>query len=171
MCDYEYLFRYFKMIPTTFEIILSWVAPLIKKQSTTMREPISPEERLSVTLQYLVTGDAQTTISASNRISPITVGRIIEETCEVLWSTLLKRGFSNAPCDEHGWKKIAKEFEQRWNCPHALGALNGKHVVIQAPARSGSSFFNYKTTHSIVLLAVRNAKYEFILVDEGDTGR
>ena len=171
LCDHEYFFRYFRMSPTTFEMLLSWVAPLIKKQSTTMREPISPEERLSVTLQYLVTGDAQTTISASNRISPITVGRIIEETCEVLWSTLLKRGFSNAPCDEHGWKKIAKEFEQRWNFSHALGALDGKHVVMQAPARSGSSFFNYKKTHSIVLLAVCNAKYEFILVDVGDTGR
>ena len=41
---------------------------------------------------------------------------------------------------------------------------------MQAPAHSGSLFFNYKKSHSIVLMAVSNANYEFILVDIGDTG-
>ena len=42
---------------------------------------------------------------------------------------------------------------------------------MQAPSRSGSTFFNYKKTHSIVLLSVCNAQYQFTLVDIGDTGR
>lgn len=42
---------------------------------------------------------------------------------------------------------------------------------MQAPARSGSYYFNYKKTHSIVLMAVVNSNYEFILVDIGDSGR
>ncbi|XP_047140903.1 uncharacterized protein LOC124815975 [Hydra vulgaris] len=36
---------------------------------------------------------------------------------------------------------------------------------------SGSSFYNYKKTHSIVLLAVCNAKYQFSLLDIGNSGR
>ena len=44
-------------------------------------------------------------------------------------------------------------------------------VVMQAPARSGSSIFNYKKTHSIVLMAIRNARYQFTIVDIGDSGR
>ena len=48
---------------------------------------------------------------------------------------------------------------------------DGKHIVMQAPARAGSTFITYKGTHSIVLMAVVNSEYEFILVDIGEAGR
>ena len=69
------------------------------------------------------------------------------------------------------WKAISHDFEVKWNSPHALGAIDGKHVVMQAPHNSGSEYFNYNKTHSVVLLAVCNAKYEFIMDDIGDSGR
>ena len=34
LVDHEYFFRLFRMSPSTFEVLLSWVAPLIKKKST-----------------------------------------------------------------------------------------------------------------------------------------
>ena len=42
---------------------------------------------------------------------------------------------------------------------------------MQAPARSGSDYCNYKKTHSIVLLAVCYSHYVFTLVDIGQAGR
>ncbi|XP_057296247.1 uncharacterized protein LOC130625202 [Hydractinia symbiolongicarpus] len=53
----------------------------------------------------------------------------------------------------------------------AIWAIDGKHVGMQAPARLGSAFFNYKKQHSIVLMAVCSALYKFLMVDIGDTGR
>ncbi len=63
--DHLYFFRCFRMNPSTFEKLLLWVGPLIVKQETNMREPVSASERLCITLKYLASGDAQSSISAS----------------------------------------------------------------------------------------------------------
>ena len=43
--------------------------------------------------------------------------------------------------------------------------------MIHPPADGGSYYFNYKNTHSIILLALVNANYEFIYADVGTNGR
>lgn len=52
-----------------------------------------------------------------------------------------------------------------------MGAMDGKHVVIQAPHNSGSQYFNYKGTYSVVLLVVVDARYLFRVVGVGAIGR
>ena len=85
---------------------------------------------------------------------------------------LNKKGFIKAPTFKKEWLDIAAEFDNKWNFSHCLGAIDGKHIIIQASSRSGSTFFNYKKSFSIVLLAVCNTNYEFTLVDEvGEVGR
>ncbi len=69
------------------------------------------------------------------------------------------------------WKEIAKTFELCWNLPHCIGALDGKHVVLKAPINSGTEFFNYKSTFSIVLFALVDGNYNFMFVDVGSQGR
>ena len=63
------------------------------------------------------------------------------------------------------------QFDKTWQFPHCMGAIDGKHVTIQCPPRSGSEFFNYKKTFSIVLQAVVDADGNFMAVDVGDSGR
>ena len=97
----------------------------------------SSSERLCVTMRYLVTGDAQITLSTSYRISPTTIGRIIKETTEAIWSVIKEKNFLSVPVSKNEWLQVADSFETQWNFPHCLGAIDGKHVVIQAPSRSG----------------------------------
>ncbi|XP_025199917.1 uncharacterized protein LOC112597904, partial [Melanaphis sacchari] len=75
------------------------------------------------------------------------------------------------PKTSHEWKTIADEFEEKWDFPHCLGSIDGKHVTIKKPPDSGSFYYNYKNTFSIVLLALVNANYEFLMVDVGLNGR
>jgi hypothetical protein len=57
-----------------------------------------------------------------------------------------------------------------WNHPNCIGAVDGKHIVMNQPSQSGSHFHNYKGTFSIVLMAVADAEYKFIFVDVGTNG-
>lgn len=74
------------------------------------------------------------------------------------------------PTTSYEWKGVAKQFE-KWNFPHCVGAVDGKHITIWPPKDGGSYYFNYKGSHSIVLMAVVNANYEFMYVDVGTNGR
>lgn len=58
-----------------------------------------------------------------------------------------------------------------WDFPHCLGVVDGKNVLIIPPSGAGSNFYNYNGIHSLILKAVANAKYEFIMVDFGMNGR
>jgi hypothetical protein len=69
------------------------------------------------------------------------------------------------------WQSVANGFQRRWNFPNCIGAIDGKHIVLQKPLRSGSTYINYKHTFSIVLMAVVDSNYRFIYVDVGAQGR
>lgn len=49
--------------------------------------------------------------------------------------------------------------------------MDGKHIVISKPPNSGSYYFNYKGTFSVVLFGIVNANYELIYVHSGTNGR
>lgn len=49
--------------------------------------------------------------------------------------------------------------------------MDGKHIRIWAPPKTGAQYYNYKHFYSIVLRALVNSNYEFIFVDAGKNGR
>lgn len=81
------------------------------------------------------------------------------------------RIFFQFPSSAAEWKQIAKDYEDIWNFPNCVGAVDGKHVMIVPPTGAGSYYYNYKGHHSLVLMAIVNAKYEFIMCDFGINGR
>ena len=120
--------------------------------------------------RFLARGDDYVTIAFSFRLGHSTVCEIVKETCDIIYKGLVDK-YMPIPKSEQDWIEIANEYNLKWNFPYCVGAIDGKHVVIQAPPSSGSQYFNYKGSHSIVLLAVVNANYEFVLIDVGGFGR
>jgi hypothetical protein len=65
---------------------------------------------------------------------------------------------------EMEWKEIERDFSDKWNFPRHYGAIDGKHIAIRAPVKCGSTFYNYKNSNSIVLMAVVGNNYQFIQI-------
>lgn len=72
---------------------------------------------------------------------------------------------------EEIWKKSAEGFETVWNFPNCIGSIDGKHVTIKCPNKSGSNFFCYLKKFSIVLMAIVGPDYKFLCVDIGGFGK
>ncbi|XP_066586348.1 uncharacterized protein [Prorops nasuta] len=166
--DEEMFYNYCRMSKQLFYQLFNIVGIFLEKQIV-FRDPIPGRTRLLVCLRYLASGDSMASISYAFRIGINTVSKIISETCEVLWNCLHKSVMPSI--NQQEWLRIADEFNTKWNFPHCIGAIDGKHVVIQAPPHSGSAYYNYKGTHSINLLAVSDANYCFTFVEIGAEGR
>lgn len=51
--------------------------------------------------------------------------------------------------------------------PNCCGAIDGKHIHIEAPWHCWSAYYNYKNFHSIVLQAGMDAEGNLLMVDVG----
>lgn len=75
------------------------------------------------------------------------------------------------PATSGDWNNIKYGFRMRWNFPGCVGVLDGKHILIQAPPRNGSDYYNYKISCSAVLLALVDSVYCFLYGAVGVKGR
>uniref|UniRef100_A0A3Q2Q2W5 DDE Tnp4 domain-containing protein n=1 Tax=Fundulus heteroclitus TaxID=8078 RepID=A0A3Q2Q2W5_FUNHE len=131
-----------------FSYFLERVTPHIIKKDTHPRKAISPRDRLSVTLRFLATGKC-----------------VFKKNISYIQTQL------QMPDEWTSWTAIARDFENKWQFPHCLGAIDGKHVFIQPPGNSGSMFYNYNSRFSILLMAVVDANYKFVYASAGTQGR
>ncbi|KAL1492534.1 hypothetical protein ABEB36_010774 [Hypothenemus hampei] len=106
----------------------------------------------------------------STRIHESSISRFVPEVCEAIYSSL-KDIYLKTPNSPREWLKIAKEFEEIWQFPNCIGALDGKHITFRPPISAGSYYYNYKGNHSIVLLAMCDAAYKFTYYNVGINGR
>lgn len=52
----------------------------------------------------------------------------------------------------------------------SVGTVEGKHIRLQWPKNSGTQYYNYKNVFSLVLFAICNSNYCFIIIDVGYFG-
>jgi hypothetical protein len=135
-----------------------------------MREPITPGERLSITLRYLATGETFKSLGFQFRVHWTTVSKLIPEVLEAIFAKLEGEYF-NIPSTNEEWSQIADETERKWNFPNAYAAADGKHIAIKKPDNSGGMYKNYKSFFSIVLLAFVTHDYKIIYADVGAQGK
>ena len=116
-----------------FDHLLSLIRSKIEKEYK-VGPPISAEERLAATLRYLGSGDLKQSTSYQYKIGKYTINAIIDEVCDAIWESLAD--FVKTPTTSQDWENV-KDFDEIWNMPHCLGAVDGKHIPSRhLPAQS-----------------------------------
>ncbi|XP_037821853.1 uncharacterized protein LOC119610629, partial [Lucilia sericata] len=80
--------NFLRMKAKDFDYLLNLVKPLITKQTTRFREPISATERLAVTLRYLATGESFRSLQFVFRIPFNTISVIVPGVCNAIYNVL-----------------------------------------------------------------------------------
>ncbi|XP_017471064.1 PREDICTED: uncharacterized protein LOC108362542 isoform X2 [Rhagoletis zephyria] len=116
------------------------------------------------------TGETFTQLSHGFRASVSAISQIVHPTLKAIYS-VLKDEFLNMPQTSNEWHIVANEFERKWNFPHCLGAIDGKHIALRYRKDYGPYFDNYMGFHSVILLAIVDANYKFLYVNVCTNGR
>ncbi|KAE8277589.1 hypothetical protein D5F01_LYC24428 [Larimichthys crocea] len=161
--DSQRHYEYFRMSAEQMDELLSLIGPEVTRQSTNYRAAIEPKQRLAVALRYMASGDSLVSLAYSYRLGHSTVINSVHMVCAAIEKTMMER-FLPRPTQET-WEEVADGFWKKWNFPNCLGAIDGKHVRV---TQTGSQYFNYKKSFSIVLLALVDSNYRFRVIQVGD---
>ncbi|XP_069819610.1 uncharacterized protein [Dendropsophus ebraccatus] len=163
------LYEELRLMPMeAFDRLLEIVSPHLRRQDTRLRKAITPKERLMIMLRYLATGDSFASLHLQFRVGKSTISGIVRSTCHVTWEHL-QRISMPSPTQET-WLQAAAGFQSVAGFPNCIGAVDGKHVRVQQPPRSGSLYFNYKKYFSVVLMAVADVNCKFLAIKVGTYG-
>lgn len=93
----------------------------------------------------------------------------MKEVCREIWN-ILQPKYLPKPTLEM-WNKAEEGFAELWGFPNCIGSIDGKHIKLKCPDNSGSQYFCYNNFFLLVLLAVVDPYYKFMVVDIGSYGR
>ena len=124
---------------------------------------------MALTLRRLATVESYHSLCFGFKVPHNTYSIIVRQVCEAIVDKYAEE-LVKCPSTPQEWKDVAAKFEERWNFPHAVGAIDGKHIAMKKPGKSGSLYYNYKGFFSILLLTVVDVDYKFMWVDIGANG-
>ena len=157
------------MTEHTFTILCNELRPYIKKKTTRLRETISVEKRVAVTIWKLATNCEYRTISNLFGIGLSTVCVIVVETCTVIATKLLSK-FVYIPQGE-SLREVVRGFQDCWGFPQTAGAIDGSHIPIIKPLDSASDYYNRKGFYSMILQGVVDFRGLFLDIYAGWPGK
>ena len=116
-----------------------------------------PEKRVAITYYFLATTAEYCTIANLFGVSRSFVCKCVIDVCKALVNQLQSK-FVFFP-KQNEPENIVNTYERKWGFPACLGAIDGTHIPIIAPAQNHSDYINRKGYHSMVMQAVVDCNY------------
>lgn len=117
----------------------------------------------------------QTITLGKNNLPPLRIinglsPQILHEFCSAIVELYFK-SLIRFPSTLREIEATISGFQDEFQYPMCLGALDGTHIPIKPPRGLETDYFNYKKYHSVVMLATVNADLLFTYVNIGAPGR
>ncbi|RCN28677.1 hypothetical protein ANCCAN_25576 [Ancylostoma caninum] len=159
---------FIRILPDEFDDLYQRIGARLEHHHTHV-SPISGKHRLFIYLRYVVQGGTFSSYALDIGVGKQTVSDIVKEVTEAIINGLYSDAFP--PLTRQRLESIAQKTQDRYDYPRAVGFMDGKHVGIKKPARSGSAYWNYQQYFSIILLAICDCDYRILAFDIGAPGR
>ncbi|KAG0728663.1 putative nuclease HARBI1 [Chionoecetes opilio] len=161
--------NFMRMPPDMFDEVVERLRPALTKKTTHWRAPLDPGLKVALTLRHLASGAKYRDMQYGWRVPHNTISIVVREVCMAIVDEY-REELLKPPQNDEDWRQITDNWMRRWNFPHVIGAIDGKHVACKAPATRGSDYYNYKGFFSIILLAVVTSDYKFMWIDVSGKG-
>ena len=161
--------HFMRMPPAMFDEVVQRLTPRLTKQDTNYRAGLEPGLKVAITLRHLASGNTYRNTQYVWRVPHNTISVVVREVVKAIIEECTDE-LVFCPTTEQGWRDLADQWYQRWNFPHTVGVIDGKHVACKAPRNSGSEFYNYKGFYSVILFAMVDADYKFTYIDISGNG-
>lgn len=149
------------MNPERFDHLLSLFHNSIKRTKIQIYKVITAGACLAITLRFLVSGEAQQSLSYSFCKGKSTVRKIISEMCEDIYKAFQCRAISEVTFFQKTGRN--SEIWRSWNFLHIVRSIESKQLWIKCTKLTGILSHNYKE------LMLINVLLSLILVVTGVT--
>ena len=138
----------FTMTKSTFQYHCIKFNAQIEHKNTQLRPVIQVNHCVAITLWYLATCTEYHMISHLFGVGRSTVCEIVHETVDTI-VCVLQREYIRFPVADQQ-RNTVRGFETAWGFPQCVGAIDGCHIPVQAPALNHTDYYNRKGWYSIL---------------------
>ncbi|XP_042299789.1 protein ANTAGONIST OF LIKE HETEROCHROMATIN PROTEIN 1-like [Sceloporus undulatus] len=138
-----------------FKMIADELRPHLSRQNTRFRKAVPVEKQIAMAVFYLAHGGSYATVGTFFGVGKSTAYKAIIQVFLCMEMVLLRRAVYLGD-----YRKIMSGFEAL-GFPQVIGAIDGCHITIKAPAHEGAQYINRKQQHSMILQVTcdHNGKY------------
>lgn len=160
----------FRLGRKAFQILVDELHDKLFKNDTKFRKAIPVPKRIAIALYYLKSNQTAQEVANTFGVGESTVNSLLHEFCDAVNDKMLQK-YVVFPESLDEKKAIAEDFMTRWQFPNTYGSLDGTHIPIISPEEFPDDYWNYKSYHSIILMALVDAKGKFIYANIGRPGK
>uniref|UniRef100_A0A803TFY7 SCAN box domain-containing protein n=1 Tax=Anolis carolinensis TaxID=28377 RepID=A0A803TFY7_ANOCA len=162
--DEEMWVSNFRMSKETLFELSNCLRPHLERQVTTLRQPISVEERVAIAIWWLSSPLLYRKVASRFGVGESTVAIIGIEVCLAIEKELLGKTVQLGD-----YRQIMAGFADL-GFPHCIGAIDETHIPVRPPVRRPGTLLNGKNSY-IVLQGTTDHAGRFIDIEVGHSGR